>query len=419
MSKERSALGVLFLTVFLDLLGFGLIIPALGPYARQLALEGQISQPYLAATSLGFVYSGMQFLFTPLWGKLSDRIGRRPVLLISIAGSVLGFAAVGLAPSFWLLLLARAFSGVMTSNISVAQAYIADVTPPERRARGMGIIGASFGLGFLLGPFIGGELAGRFGLIGPSFLAAGLSLINFFWAFFALPETRKAAEAPAERQRRSRVTTLRELWSDPRLSLLLLIFFISTFAFANMEQTFALMVQEKFIPPDPAHPEAEAAEATLLAGRFLGFIGIISVILQGWLAGRLVKRFGEPRLIAVGLFAMTAGFFLVVPVEGLALFFMPLSFLSIGQGVSSPSMNGLFSRLSDPERQGEILGLSQSAAALARILGPAWGGYSFDVWGYEAPYLTGGVFMGLSFFIALRLSSRLAREIAVVKRDTA
>jgi MFS transporter, DHA1 family, tetracycline resistance protein len=392
----RSALGILFLTVFLDLLGFGMIIPALGPFAKALAEEGGVAHANLAATSLGFIYSAMQLIFTPLWGRLSDRIGRRPVLLISVAGSVFGFAAVGLVdtyyPSFWLLLAARAFSGVMTSNISVAQAFIADVTPPEGRAKGMGLIGAAFGLGFVFGPFIGGELS-RYGLSGPSFLAAGLSLINLAWAALALPEPRERKARPAGR---TRLETLRELVADRRLALLLAIFFIVTFAFAILEQTFSITIGAKFELP----PEA----ASTRTGRYLGLAGLIGAILQGGLVGRLVKRFGEARLIAAGALSLAAGFFLVLYVDSAVVFLVPVVLVAAGQGLSTPSTSSLFSRLTDPERQGEILGLTQSVGALARILGPAWGGEAFDLFGtYRAPYLTGALAMLAAFVLAARL----------------
>src|SRR3954469_4412112 len=193
---RTASIGTLFLTVFIDLLGFGLVIPFLPGLARRLRARDFV------ATMPGAVYSIMQFVFIPVWGKLSDRIGRRPVLLWSIAATAVGMALLGLAPSLLLLLAARAFSGIATANIAVAQAYVADVTPPEHRARGMGIIGIAFGLGFILGPFVGGELS-RFPVLGregtlPAFVAAGLAVINFVLALRTLPES-----LPPERRGKS------------------------------------------------------------------------------------------------------------------------------------------------------------------------------------------------------------------------
>jgi MFS transporter, DHA1 family, tetracycline resistance protein len=397
-TKQRSPLVILFLTVFLDLLGFGLIIPSLGVYARQLAQDANISQPIFAATSLGFIYSIMQFVFTPLWGRLSDRIGRRPVLLISIAGSAVGFLGIGFAQSFWWLLFARAFAGIMTSNLSVAQAYIADVTTQENRSRSMGLIGIAFGLGFVLGPFVGGELSGAYGTAAPSFFAAGLAALNFMWAMFALPESRKPNQSP--RPKTSRVEMFRrEILQSPQLSSLMLVSFLAIFAFANLEQTFGLMLQAKF----NISSEAEAGQLT---GRYLGFAGLLGAFLQGGLLGRLVKKFGEPRLIVFGFFTTALGMFLVSSLDGRTLLLLPMALVAIGQGAYTPSVSGLLSRLSDPERQGEILGVAQSANSLGRILGPAWGGMVFQHLGYHAPYVSGAVVLIIAGILGLRFKQR-------------
>src|SRR3954451_4973180 len=212
---RKASLGTLFFTVFLDLLGFGLVVPFLPGVARAYGASN------LVATLLGAAFSGMQFLFIPLWGRLSDRVGRRPVLLWSIAASAIGMGLLGLAGSLAMLFVARLWSGMATANIAVAQAYIADVTTPERRARGMGLIGMAFGLGFILGPFIGGELA-RFPLLGregtlPAFVAAGLSAINFLLALRTLPESlpREARGRSARRAVPLDVSAFRQAVSIP------------------------------------------------------------------------------------------------------------------------------------------------------------------------------------------------------------
>lgn len=391
----RSPLGILFLTVFLDLLGFGILIPSLGIYAKHLAQDVGIEYANFAATSLGVVYSLMQFVFAPIWGNLSDRIGRRPVLLISIAGTAIGFLGTGLATSFWGVFAARAFAGAMTSNIAVAQAFIADVTPPDQRARGMGLIGAAFGLGFVLGPAVGGELTHLYGIAAPAYAAAGLSALNLVWALFKLPESRDPNTPPPAR--RSRLETLKALGGDPKLAQLALLFFLVTFAFANLEQTFSLMLQDKFTLGEE--------DASVRTGRYLFFVGLLGAILQGGLVGRLVKRFGETSLITFGNACLFLGMIGIAYVGGVWLLLVPLALASIGQGVYTPSVNGLLSRLSDPTRQGETLGLNQSIGALARILGPAWGGVSFDWFGYRAPYLTGAAVMALAFLLSFRLAA--------------
>src|SRR5262245_36391859 len=243
---RAASIGTVFLTVFIDLLGFGLVIPFLPALARQLGAGDFV------ATMPGAVYSIMQFLFIPVWGRLSDRVGRRPVLLWSIAATAVGMAFVGVAPTLPLLLAARAFSGVATANIAVAQAYVADVTPPERRAHGMGIIGIAFGLGFILGPFIGGELS-RFPVFGreatlPAFVAAGLAVVNFLLALRTLPES-LPPELRGQHVRRATpidLAAFRAAVAVPGVGAAVAINFVFILWFAGMEQTFRLFTADGF-----------------------------------------------------------------------------------------------------------------------------------------------------------------------------
>jgi DHA1 family tetracycline resistance protein-like MFS transporter len=246
---RRASLGTLFLTVFLDLVGFGLIIPFLPALARDLGASDFV------AAALSSAYSLMQFLAVPIWGRLSDRVGRRPVLLWSIAASALGMVFLGLAQSLFTVFLARLWSGAATANIAVAQAYIADVTKPRERAKGMGIIGMGFGLGFMIGPFLGGEL-GRFHVIGhqgtlPAFVAAAFSVVNLFFALSYLPESLP----PEKRNVRVRrpvlidLAALRDVTRNPGVTVILLIAFNSIFWFAGVQAIFRLFTLDACSPP--------------------------------------------------------------------------------------------------------------------------------------------------------------------------
>jgi MFS transporter, DHA1 family, tetracycline resistance protein len=291
---RKASLGTIFLTVFLDLLGFGLVVPFLPGVARDYGASN------LVAALIGTAYSAMQFLFIPLWGRLSDRVGRRPVLLWSIAAAVIGMVLLGFANSLLVLFAARLFSGMATANIAVAQAYIADITPPDRRARGMGIIGMAFGLGFVFGPFVGGEL-GRFSILGrpgalAAFVAAGLSTINLVMAFFSLPES-----LPPERRGLSRrraipfdLSAIREAARAPGIGLAVILGFSVTFWFAGLEVTYRLFTEDAF------------AMTVAETGRVFGLVGVVGAIVQGGLIHRLSRRFGEVRLLVAGALILAA-----------------------------------------------------------------------------------------------------------------
>jgi DHA1 family tetracycline resistance protein-like MFS transporter len=294
---RKASLGTLFLTVFLDLLGFGLVVPFLPGVARAYGASN------FEATLLGAAFSAMQFLFIPLWGRLSDRIGRRPVLLWSIAASAIGMVVLGFAPSLTMLFVARLWSGMATANIAVAQAYIADVTTPERRARGMGLIGMAFGLGFIFGPFVGGEL-GRFSLLGrpgalAALVAAGLSAVNLVMALFLLPESLSGRPAEFASKPRRAVPldpdAIRLAGSTPGVALAVAIGFSVTVWFAGMEQTFRLFTEDAF------------GLNVASTGRIFGLLGLVTALVQGGLIHRLTRRFGEVRLVRAGAPVLAVG----------------------------------------------------------------------------------------------------------------
>jgi DHA1 family tetracycline resistance protein-like MFS transporter len=389
---RKASLGTLFFTVFLDLLGFGLVVPFLPGVAR-----AHGATP-LEATLLGAAFSGMQFLFIPLWGRLSDRVGRRPVLLWSIAASAAGMVLLGLAPSLLMLFLARVWSGAATANIAVAQAYIADVTTPERRARGMGLIGMAFGLGFIFGPFIGGEL-GRFSLGGrpgavAAFAAAGLSALNLVLAFFFLPESRTArAEAPAPRRLFLDGASLRLARGTAGVMLAVVIAFSCTFWFSGLEYTFRLFTEDAF------------AMGVATTGRIFGLMGIVTALVQGGLIHRLTRRFGEVALARAGSPLLGAGFAIIAasPALGPPAMITGACVAALGYGLLNPSLSSYVSRQAGPEVQGAVLGVLQSGGALARAVGPAAGGLLYQLFGLRAPYTAGALGMFAVGLLSLRL----------------
>jgi MFS family permease len=391
---RNASLGTLFLTIFLDLLGFGLVIPFLPGIARRLGAGD------FMATMPGAVFSIMQFLFIPIWGRLSDRVGRRPVLLWSIAASAIGMAMLGFAPTLIWLFVARIWSGIATANIAVAQAYIADVTTPERRARGMAIVGISFGLGFIFGPFIGGELSrfhpfGREGML-PPLVAAGLSTINLLLAFRTLPES-----LPPERRGKSvrraspiDLSGFRAAISVPGIGTAVAINFMLYLWFSGMEQTFRLFTADAFGMSDAG------------TGRVFGLVGIVSALVQGGLVARMVPRFGEARLIQGGLGIQAVAFALLglsplFGASGKLALLVAAGLIALGSGLCSPTLPAFASRRASATTQGVTLGALQSASALSRAVGPIVGGALYATIDPRAPYLVGAIGLGLAALLAV------------------
>lgn len=392
--NHGSPIFVLFLIVFIDLLGFGIILPILPLYAEQFGAKPN------EATLLVAIYSLMQFLFAPLWGTLSDRYGRRPILLLTLFGSVIAYAGLGLANSLWILFIARSLAGMMAGNIATAQAYIADITTPTNRARGMGMIGAAFGLGFILGPAIGGILTGtdpdsaNFHL--PSLLAAGLSLLAFLCALMLLPESLNSetkAKILVHRHHQRRLNLLHIL-ERPQLCLLVGIYFLVTFAVASMDSTLALWSKQQLNwgPQQTSY--------------LFAFMGIVSTIIQGGLIGFLKKYLGEIKLLTLGILGLGFGLLLIGLSQNLILLLVATTLVAWGISVSQPILNSLISQITAPEGQGKILGIASSCSALARIGGPIWAGASFMKFGISAPFLSGSLVM----LAALTFSWRVTKK---------
>jgi DHA1 family tetracycline resistance protein-like MFS transporter len=371
----KPGLPVVYFTVFLDLVGFGIILPQLPFYAEAFGATGVWVGAILAA------YSAAQLVGASVLGRLSDRVGRRPVLLMSLAGSAASLVLSGLAHSLWLLLVARGLAGLFGGSIAAAQAYIADVTAPEERAKYMGLLGASIGLGFVFGPALGSGLA-RFGFGAAAFTAAGLAAANLLFAFSRLPETRPAE---ARRHTHSRVdwSNFLDALHHPSIGRLLAATFLSTLAFVAMEATFALFGEARL-----------GLDAGWL-GVVFTYVGVVMVIVQGWLVGRLAPRFGERALATVGALVMAASLGALPLAPSLGAAFVVLAGLAVGQGLTTPMLATLLSRATDADEQGGTLGLGQSLAAAARAVGPIGAGWLYDR-AIGAPYAAAAAVMVLA-----------------------
>ncbi len=380
--KQRPSLGVIFLTIFIDLLGFGIVMPFLTLVARD-----AFGVTEWVTTLLGASYSAMQFLCMPGWGRLSDRIGRRPVMLSSIFFSAVTMLALGGALAWsdtilWVF-VARMASGFATANLGTASAYIADITTPEERVKGMGLFGIAFGLGFLIGPAIGGLLAHHTvnGREGPwaCFIAAGLSVVNLLWAFLRLPES-----LPPERRKPStrslsplNVRALRETFSTPGISRAVLTSFLIILAFSGLEMTYALYASDAF------------HFSTKQVGWMFMLMGTTGAVVQGGFMRRASGRYKETSLAITGLCLLAVGFtgFALAPRVGVPLLIVVSCLIAIGNGLTQPSLSAYISRLADPARQGETLSANQSMSSLGRVFGPALAGLLYTLFSPETPFV--------------------------------
>ncbi|MDT5155781.1 MAG: hypothetical protein QOC99_501 [Acidobacteriota bacterium] len=353
---NRSPLLVIFITVFIDLVGFGIVIPVLPFY-----VEGTKFGASPRVVGLLFAsYSIMQLIFTPILGRWSDRYGRRPILFFSLLGTSLGFFILGFATTLWMLFAGRIIDGITGGNISTAQAYIADVTTEENRAKGMGLIGAAFGMGFIFGPAIGGILS-RWGTDVPFLFAGGLALANAVLLYFVLPET-VTPDHPA------RVSAATGRWSQllravrqSRLAFVLAIYFLFITAFSIMTSTFGLFTLYRF--GFDAHD----------TGWIFAFVGVCGAVIQGGLIGRLVKAFGELPLVVVGALLFTTSLLVIPwtgPHTGTATLLAMGALFAVGNGLATPSLTSLASKSAGAGEQGGVLGITQSVASLARVVGP-------------------------------------------------
>ena len=403
---------VIFLTVFIDLVGFGIVVPLVPVYSRHFGARGWEIGVIFAS------FSAMQFIFSPIWGRWSDRYGRRPILLLSTAGAACSYVLFALSSglenhqaAIWLMITSRAFAGLCGGNITVAQAYIADITPPEQRSRRMGLIGMAFGLGFICGPTIGGLSLKHFGNTGPGWIAAGLCAANFLLALSILVESRQpASEQTAPRPH---VDQWLHTLAQPKIGLLVIVFFLATFCFSCFESTLSLVVSDNF----HLNIQSDATSASTVSWLF-AFCGVIGAVVQGGAIGRLVRKFGEPKLIALSL-VLTALSMAVLPFinseaelswgvlfrgEGRSWLEMlgALALLSVGTSLTRPPLFGLLSNLTPAHEQGANIGVAQGAGSLARILGPLFANGLLPA--HQAlPYLScTGILLATSLLVAKR-----------------
>jgi MFS transporter, DHA1 family, tetracycline resistance protein len=419
---ERRGVFTVWLIIFIDLLGFGIVLPSLPYFVQIFEIPGWLSaggELLGIGRSRGGIlvgviltgYSLMQFIFAPIWGRLSDRVGRKPILAFSTAGFAATWVIFAFAPDFTWLLISRMMAGVCAANISTAQAYMADVFPPERRARGMGLIGMAFGLGFVFGPAIGGVLVSEafLGVIGytvgtpeflraqliyPSMFAAGLSLTAFIMTITMMREARTPGISPEARK--GRIAQLIEGLRRPAIGPMLVVYLVVTLGFANLEAMFAQFNAD--------HLKLSAAHN---AWTFV-VIGLTLALVQGGLIGRITARLGAPKVLLIGLCGLSAAMFLfgyqVDLNPGVSQFLVLLfaAFL-VGafNGLCNPSVLAIISSHARADEQGGTMGYTASAATLGRIIGPILGGYIYDRFGAEAPFAVGGVLIALGMLYLL------------------
>jgi MFS family permease len=443
---SRSALLIVFLVVFIDLLGFGIVLPLLPLYA-DLMLEPLFpreTNAELHGIMLGLLmsaYSFTQFLFAPLWGRLSDRLGRRPFILLGLTGSVVFYTLFGIASDIAgaghaalglvLLFIARLGGGAAAATIGTAQAVIADTTTPENRARGMALIGAAFGIGFTFGPLLG--FASLFLPVygAPGYMAACLSLGALGLAWERLPETLRAGSTGHLRRRLFDLAGMRRVLTTPVVGLLVLTFFLATFAFGGLESTLSLVNKLLLTGQEVTRETAqesltrEAAQAQQINFLVFAYIGFVLMLIQGFVYRRFVKRVGEVPFLRAGVLLMALGLVGAVgvllvrpsmadrpwPLMGLALAVMTVAVT--GFALMTPSVQALISRRTDPTRQGEVLNVNQSAAAMARILGPMVGiSFFFMLPSHVLPYEFGAGLLFLVFFLSWRIPPAARTEAA-------
>lgn len=427
MSNQRSALAVIFITVFIYLVGFGVIIPIIPSLAKD-----------FGATSIqvGLLMSGfsaMQFLFAPFWGRRSDRLGRRPILIFCLIGEACSYLLFAFAKNFEMLLFARIIAGFFGASISTASAYISDVTPKNERSKGMALIGAAFGLGFLIGPVIGGGLMiwgqslsaePHFGTSFASLWVGGFCLATAAFAYFRLPEslpsiankTKEVAHADSSTKTDASATTsmstetaatsvldallqrFRQMVTygqRPLLGAMIFIFFLNTMAFAQMESTLVLLVKEKFL----------WTTKDITFG--FGYIGLISVFCQGYLVRKLIPIFGERKLLAFGLITLSLSLLGIGFASSIPMLAVVMTTLSIGSSFTNPNILGSVSLLSSSDEQGVVMGTAQGVASLGRILGPVLGGALYQFFPSYAPFVAGFAISFTGFLLVAKLYSRL------------
>ncbi len=403
--RQRSPLVVIFLTIFIDLVGFGIIIPTLPFIATRFGASP------LQIGLLMSVYSFTQFLFSPFWGGLSDRIGRRPTILISLLGCSASYFVFAFARTLPLLFVARALAGGFGGNISTAHAYIGDVTSPEDRSKGMGLIGAAFGLGFVFGPMIGGflgivgEKLGSVPPLGLSFSALGvaaLCLANFAFAWFALKESlpvelRRQHRAESETARPGRFAMIFAQIRRPIAGQLIIVYFLSGLAMAQMESMLIPFMAEVY------------SWGLKLTTYGFAYIGVIMLVTQGYFIRKWMPKYGEANVLVVGLVLFSLSLFAIALSWNIAGMTLAMTALALGNGMMRPPNLGMISIATPADQQGVSMGVTNSLASLGRILGPAIGGVLYDLFSSRAPFFSAGIFASLALLLVVMNFSSLRK----------
>ncbi len=396
--QNKKALFVIFLVIFIDLLGFGIIIPVLPFFSENVLL--------LNKTEIGLltgIYSLMQFVFTPVWGSLSDVYGRKPILTMSLTGNVIAYSLMALVftnviPSVSLLFVARAFAGFFSANLSAAQAVVSDITKPEERSKGMGIIGAAFGLGFVFGPALGGFLSYKYGYGVPLIFSAIFSFISLIVCILifneTLPEDLRISNKKKFNFRDVKIINLKavnDVIQHKDVGIYVIIFFFITFSFANIFGNFQYFLERK----DGLGMNEEQT------GYLLSFLGIIAAIVQSTLIKPFKKFIGEEKSVIFGNILVAFGLFLIPFSTNVWILLAVLTLLAFGNGLNNAMALGLISQNVSRQDQGGVLGINQSLSSLARFLGPLWGGFIYDRLGYHYPFISGSIFMVIITIIAI------------------
>lgn len=383
---KKSLLGIIFFTVFIYLVGFGILIPIIPILSRDFGATA------LETGLLMSVYSFMQFIFAPFWGKLSDRMGRRPILLFCLVGEAFSYLLFAWARSLEWLFVARILAGLFGASISTASAYISDITPPNERSKGMALIGAAFGLGFVVGPALGGALALWGGHISDaphfqtSFCAlwvGALCIANFLFGLKFLKES--LTEKNKSTHNKKRFQLLKHYLAQKTMGAMLVVYFLSSLAMSGMEATLILFMGEKF-----------GWELKQVSFGF-AYIGVISVFCQGFLVRRLLPILGERKMLRIGLSSFAVGLAGIAFAPSIPWMGVTMTFLAVGTSFTNPSAMGSISLLAPAAEQGVTMGVAQSLASLGRILGPALGGLIYEKVAISAPFIISGclAFAGL------------------------
>jgi len=411
-APKTPALAVLFLVVFINLVGFGLVVPLLPFFARSLNAEAWQITLMFSAYSLG------QFFAEPFWGRLSDRIGRKPVLLITLAANAVGYLALAFVPNIWLAIAVRLFTGLGAGNISTVQGYIADVTPPEQRAGRMGMIGAAFGMGFIVGPGLGGLLTqpqlGHLGYQLPIFVASAMAALAALGVMVFLRESRAKADPAAPRP--AFLAGLHDARANPVVSRVLLVTLIYMAGFSAMESVFGLWAESRY------------AWGAREVGLSFMVVGIVSALNQGIFTGKLARRFGETRVLATGMLIFGASLLiqvaapvawfpaatlslgsLTVPVVQGWIIPIVMAFGACGMSMAMPNISAMISRASPPDRQGALLGLNMASGSIARIFGPMLAGALFSGLGHDWPFIVGAALTVPAAIVAVNAGRALKR----------